>query len=45
MIKSSENRNKPGGDADEMDSFNEMIAELDLVEIPFSGKEFTWSNM
>jgi len=25
--------------------FNELISDLDLVENPFSGREFTWNNM
>lgn len=28
-----------------MNLFNELITDLDLVEIPFSGRSFTWSNM
>lgn len=44
-IRHLENRNKPGGDVLEMNMFNEMIADLDLVELPFSGRNYTWSNM
>ena len=25
--------------------FNELITDLDLIEIPFSGRNFSWSNM
>lgn len=25
--------------------FNDIIQHLDLVDIPFEGKQFTWSNM
>jgi len=42
LIRSSENRNKPGGD---LGDFNDCILGLDLVEIPFNGRNFTWSNM
>lgn len=28
-----------------MNMFNELISDFDLVEIPFSGREYTWSNM
>ena len=28
-----------------MNQFNEIISDLGLVEIPFSGRNFTWSNM
>jgi len=45
LIKHSENRNKPGGDITEMNMFDELIADLNLVEIPFSGRNYTWSNM
>jgi hypothetical protein len=45
LFRNPENRNKPGGDIREMCMFNEMITDLDLVEIPFSGRNFTWSNM
>lgn len=45
LIRHSDNRNKPGGDISEMFLFNSLIADLDLVEIPFSGTNYTWSNM
>ena len=28
-----------------MQMFNNAILDLDLVDIPFSGRRFTWSNM
>jgi hypothetical protein len=45
LIRSPENRNKAGGDIGEMNIFNEMISDLNLVEMPLSGRNFTWSNM
>ena len=45
LIRYPENRNKPGGDQTEMNLFNEAISDLDLVDIPFSGRNYTWSNM
>lgn len=45
LFREPSNRNKPGGDLQEMNMFNELISDLDLVEIPFSGRSFTWSNM
>lgn len=45
LYRSPADKNKPGGDVGEMDMFNNLIADLDLVEIPFSGRNFTWSNM
>jgi len=45
LIRYPKNRNKPGGDQTEMNLFNEAISDLDLVDIPFSGRNYTWSNM
>lgn len=45
LFRSVENRNKPGGDITEMNLFNEIISDLNLVEVPFSSRNFTWSNM
>jgi hypothetical protein len=45
MIREPSNRNKSGGDQSDMELFNDHRANLDLIEIPFSGKCFTWSNM
>lgn len=45
MYRSIDDRNKPGGDAGEMQMFNSLISDLELVEIPFSGRTYTWSNM
>lgn len=39
------NRNKPGGDPQSMMTFNNIIINLDLVEIPLKGRSFTWCNM
>lgn len=45
LYRNPDNRNKPGGDLAEMNMFNELIADLDLHDIPFSGRNYTWSNM
>jgi len=45
LIRIVENRNKPGGDHSKMQMFNNLISDLDLLEIPFSGRNYTWSNM
>jgi hypothetical protein len=45
FIRSSENRNKPGGDIHDMFIFNEIIGHLGLVELPIKGRMYTWSNM
>jgi hypothetical protein len=38
-------RNKPGGDINDMLLFNDAISSLGLVELPLKGRQFTWSNM
>jgi len=45
LYRSVENRNKLGGDANEMQLFNDLISTLDLIELQFNGRTFTWSNM
>jgi len=44
LIRSPENRNKPGGSVQEMLAFNEAISSLRLVELPFKGCKYTWTN-
>lgn len=44
FTRGPENRNKPGGDPNNMMTFNNIIINLDLVEIPLKGRSFTWSN-
>lgn len=39
------NRNKPGGNAHDMLTFNEFIRAQSLVELPIKGRHFSWSNM
>jgi hypothetical protein len=41
LIRNPKNRNRAGGDINEMNMFNEIISDLELVEIPFSGRNFT----
>jgi hypothetical protein len=45
FIRSSDNRNKPGGDINDMFIFNDIIGHLGLVELPLKGRMYTWSNM
>lgn len=45
LYRSSDDRNKPGGDYSEMQLFNGLISDLDLIDIPFCGRRYTWSNM
>jgi hypothetical protein len=45
LIRSPENRNRGGGDNNNMLLFNSIIQHLDLEEIPLKGRAFSWSNM
>ena len=44
-IRSPDNRNKPGGDVNDMFTFNDFIREQCLTDLPIKGRNFTWSNM
>jgi hypothetical protein len=44
LIRNPTNRNKPGGDVNDMLLFNEAINAQGWVEIPLHGRKFTWSN-
>lgn len=45
LYKFAEDRNRPGGDPGDMSLFNNFISDMELVDIPFSGRTYTWSNM
>lgn len=45
LIRSPENRNKPGGNVNYMLAFNNAINSLGIIELPLKGRKFTWSNM
>jgi endonuclease/exonuclease/phosphatase family metal-dependent hydrolase len=45
MIRSNTDRNRPGGNTNNMLRFNSIIQEHDLKEIPLKGRNYTWSNM
>ena len=44
-IRSPTNRNKPGGNINDMITFNDFIRTQGLIELPLKGRSFTWSNM
>ena len=44
-IRSPDNRNKPGGNVQDMFTFNDFIREQNLTELPIKGRAYTWSNM
>ena len=45
FIRSPTNRNKPGGNVDDMLLFNDIVRAQHLTELPIKGRSFTWSNM
>jgi endonuclease/exonuclease/phosphatase family metal-dependent hydrolase len=45
LIRSPQNRSLPRGNFNEVLLFNDLFQPLDLMEIFFQGREFTWSNM
>lgn len=45
FIRDPNDRNKPGGDVNEMVLFNEAISNLGLIELPLKGRKYSWSNM
>lgn len=44
LMRRPEDRNKLGGDVNEMFLFNEAISALRLVELPLQGRRYTWTN-
>ena len=44
LLRSPSDRNRPGGDINEMLVFNEAISVLGVVELPLMDRKFTWSN-
>jgi hypothetical protein len=44
IMRYPSNRNRPGGDLQEMLLFNEAISAQGWVELPLQGRKFTWSN-
>ena len=45
LIRLLDNKNLPGGNFPDMNVFNEIISGLALLEVPFKGQAYTWSNM
>ena len=41
----SDSRNRPGANLADIETFNEVISYLGLIELPIKGRAFTWSNM
>ena len=45
FIRGPANRNKPGGNVNDMLTFNDFIRAQHLTELKIQGRSFTWSNM
>jgi hypothetical protein len=45
FYRSTENRNRPFGDYNDILVFNSIISHLGLIDLPIKGRSFTWSNM
>jgi hypothetical protein len=45
FYRSLEDRNREGGNMQDVMIFNEVISNLGLQEIPLKGRNYTWSNM
>jgi len=45
LMRAPSDRNRPGGDVNDMLMFNEAISNQGLVELPLHGRKFSWSNM
>jgi hypothetical protein len=45
FYRSLSDRNRPGGNLNDVFIFNEIISNLGLQEIPLKGRKYTWSNM
>jgi len=45
FYRSLENRNRAGGNINDIFIFNEVISNVGLQEIPLKGRKYTWSNM
>jgi endonuclease/exonuclease/phosphatase family metal-dependent hydrolase len=45
FYRSLEDRNREGGNIQDIMVFNDMISNLGLQEIPLKRRSFTWSNM
>ena len=45
FFRYSDSRNRPGANLADIETFNEIISYLGLIELPIKGRAFTWSNM
>lgn len=45
FYRSLENRNRTGGNLNDINIFNAIISNLGLMEIPLKGRKYTWNNM
>lgn len=45
LLRSPNDRNRPGGNVIDMLLFNDVLQHLDVLEIPFQGCSYSWNNM
>jgi hypothetical protein len=45
FYRSLKNRNREGGNMQNIMIFNSIISNLGLQEMPIKGRKYTWSNM
>jgi hypothetical protein len=45
FYRSTENRNRQGANMNDIITFNSIVSNLGLQEIPLKGRDYTWSNM
>lgn len=45
FYRAPNNRNREGGNINDVLAFNQAISTLGLMEIPLKGRQYTWSNM
>jgi hypothetical protein len=45
FYRSIEDRNRSGGNLIDMNTFNNVISNIRIIEILLKGRNFTWSNM
>src|SRR4051794_10005705 len=45
FICSTDNRNKPGADMNDIFMFNSIISRLGLIELPLKARRYAWPNM
>ena len=45
FVRDPQDRNRPGGDVNDILLFHEAISNLSQIELPMKGRKYSWSNM